>query len=246
MLAIASLQPSLLLSLSTSPLPYIIVALDFNFAFAIVQKLCLEGLGTILVQAFGFANGTRQLSISCCLHLGAMINKAFDHLFYLKTQFVFSKGVNPTKVSKKRNMVYSKRNVELATSGKGGLGPYIGICVLVACFGIADAQVKGGMLGDFDSGGGNGHVGDNDGGHVFDHDSGCSDDLNKQKWSMRLHVQIRPSTKSLKTWGRLIASCSQHTSNMGSSQGTKHTYNNTRVREESFGVFFKLEMRKMK
>lgn len=29
-----------------------------------------------------------------------------------------------------------------------------------------------------DSGGGNGHVGDNDGGHVFDHDSGCSDDLN--------------------------------------------------------------------
>ncbi|XP_020202649.1 equilibrative nucleotide transporter 3 [Cajanus cajan] len=38
--------------------------------------------------------------------------------------------------------------VDLATSGKGGIGPYIGICVLAACFGIADAQVEGGMVGD--------------------------------------------------------------------------------------------------
>ncbi|KAL2341970.1 hypothetical protein Fmac_009910 [Flemingia macrophylla] len=38
--------------------------------------------------------------------------------------------------------------VDLATSGKGGIGAYIGICVLAACFGIADAQVEGGMVGD--------------------------------------------------------------------------------------------------
>ncbi|PKI58532.1 hypothetical protein CRG98_021093, partial [Punica granatum] len=38
--------------------------------------------------------------------------------------------------------------LDLATSGKGGIGPYIGICVIVACFGTADAHVQGGMVGD--------------------------------------------------------------------------------------------------
>lgn len=38
--------------------------------------------------------------------------------------------------------------LDLATSGKGGIGPYIGICILAACFGVADAQVEGGMVGD--------------------------------------------------------------------------------------------------
>ncbi|KAI4342946.1 hypothetical protein MLD38_027507 [Melastoma candidum] len=38
--------------------------------------------------------------------------------------------------------------LDLATSGKGGVGPYIGICALVACFGVADAHVQGGMVGD--------------------------------------------------------------------------------------------------
>ncbi|KAL2341969.1 hypothetical protein Fmac_009909 [Flemingia macrophylla] len=38
--------------------------------------------------------------------------------------------------------------VDLATSGKGAIGAYIGICVLAACLGIADAQVEGGMVGD--------------------------------------------------------------------------------------------------
>uniref|UniRef100_A0A803NZG0 Equilibrative nucleotide transporter 3-like n=2 Tax=Cannabis sativa TaxID=3483 RepID=A0A803NZG0_CANSA len=38
--------------------------------------------------------------------------------------------------------------VDLATSGRGGVGPYVGICVLVAAFGIADAHVQGGMVGD--------------------------------------------------------------------------------------------------
>ncbi|KAF8031407.1 hypothetical protein BT93_D0570 [Corymbia citriodora subsp. variegata] len=38
--------------------------------------------------------------------------------------------------------------LDLATSGKGGVGPYFGICALVACFGVADAHVQGGMVGD--------------------------------------------------------------------------------------------------
>ncbi|OIV91609.1 hypothetical protein TanjilG_09021 [Lupinus angustifolius] len=38
--------------------------------------------------------------------------------------------------------------LDLATSGKGGLGHYIGICLLSACFGLADGQVQGGMVGD--------------------------------------------------------------------------------------------------
>lgn len=38
--------------------------------------------------------------------------------------------------------------IDLATSGKGGIGNYIGICVFVAAFGVADAHVQGGMVGD--------------------------------------------------------------------------------------------------
>ncbi|XP_024987999.1 equilibrative nucleotide transporter 3-like [Cynara cardunculus var. scolymus] len=38
--------------------------------------------------------------------------------------------------------------IDLATSGKGGIGSYIGICVFVAGFGVADAHVQGGMVGD--------------------------------------------------------------------------------------------------
>ncbi|XP_038689003.1 equilibrative nucleotide transporter 3-like isoform X2 [Tripterygium wilfordii] len=38
--------------------------------------------------------------------------------------------------------------LDLATSGKGGVGPFVGICAIVACFGLADAHVQGGMVGD--------------------------------------------------------------------------------------------------
>ncbi|XP_022970728.1 equilibrative nucleotide transporter 3-like [Cucurbita maxima] len=38
--------------------------------------------------------------------------------------------------------------LDLATSGKGGLGPFIGICAISGAFGIADAHVQGGMVGD--------------------------------------------------------------------------------------------------
>ena len=38
--------------------------------------------------------------------------------------------------------------IDIATSGKGGIGNYIGVCVFVAAFGVADAHVQGGMVGD--------------------------------------------------------------------------------------------------
>ncbi|KAJ6367608.1 hypothetical protein OIU78_000219 [Salix suchowensis] len=38
--------------------------------------------------------------------------------------------------------------VDLATSGRGGIGPFVGICAVVAAFGVADAHVQGGMVGD--------------------------------------------------------------------------------------------------
>lgn len=38
--------------------------------------------------------------------------------------------------------------LDLATSGKGGVGQYVGLCLLVGAFGIADAHVQGGMVGD--------------------------------------------------------------------------------------------------
>ncbi|XP_050248164.1 equilibrative nucleotide transporter 3-like isoform X2 [Quercus robur] len=38
--------------------------------------------------------------------------------------------------------------LDLATSGKGGLGPFIGLCAISGAFGVADAHVQGGMVGD--------------------------------------------------------------------------------------------------
>ncbi|KAL7229882.1 hypothetical protein ACSBR2_008438 [Camellia fascicularis] len=35
--------------------------------------------------------------------------------------------------------------LDLATSGKGGIGTYIGICMISCAFGVADAHVQGGM-----------------------------------------------------------------------------------------------------
>ena len=38
--------------------------------------------------------------------------------------------------------------MDLGTSGKGGIGPFIGVCAISAAFGLADAHVQGGMVGD--------------------------------------------------------------------------------------------------
>lgn len=38
--------------------------------------------------------------------------------------------------------------LDVATSGRGGIGPFIGVCIISGAFGIADAHVQGGMVGD--------------------------------------------------------------------------------------------------
>lgn len=45
-------------------------------------------------------------------------------------------------------LLFTSCKLDLATSGKGGLGNYIGICAIIAAFGVADAFVEGGMVGD--------------------------------------------------------------------------------------------------
>lgn len=44
-------------------------------------------------------------------------------------------------------MIYMAQ-LDLASSGKGGIGVFIGICAVSGAFGIADAHVQGGMVGD--------------------------------------------------------------------------------------------------
>lgn len=38
--------------------------------------------------------------------------------------------------------------LDLASSGKGGIGNFMGVCIIVGSFGVADAHVQGGMVGD--------------------------------------------------------------------------------------------------
>ncbi|XP_071714839.1 equilibrative nucleotide transporter 3-like [Rutidosis leptorrhynchoides] len=38
--------------------------------------------------------------------------------------------------------------LDLATDGRGGMGTFVGLCVISAAFGLADANVQGGMVGD--------------------------------------------------------------------------------------------------
>ncbi|KAF6157926.1 hypothetical protein GIB67_015242 [Kingdonia uniflora] len=38
--------------------------------------------------------------------------------------------------------------LDIVTSGKGGIGTFIGMCTILASFGVADAFVEGGMVGD--------------------------------------------------------------------------------------------------
>lgn len=38
--------------------------------------------------------------------------------------------------------------LDLATSGKGGIGTFIGLCTIFACFGIAHVVVQGGVFGE--------------------------------------------------------------------------------------------------
>jgi equilibrative nucleoside transporter 1/2/3 len=38
--------------------------------------------------------------------------------------------------------------LDVATSGRGGITPFVGVCIIAAAFGVADGHVQGGMTGD--------------------------------------------------------------------------------------------------
>lgn len=38
--------------------------------------------------------------------------------------------------------------LDVATSGRGGIAPFVGVCIIAAAFGVADGHVQGGMTGD--------------------------------------------------------------------------------------------------
>jgi len=38
--------------------------------------------------------------------------------------------------------------LDLASSGQGGLGTFVGICIVSGAFGVADAHTQGGMVGE--------------------------------------------------------------------------------------------------
>ena len=46
------------------------------------------------------------------------------------------------------NVLFGIVQLDLSTSGHGGIGPFVGICLASALFGIADAHVQGGMAGE--------------------------------------------------------------------------------------------------
>ncbi|KAK2379850.1 equilibrative nucleotide transporter [Trifolium repens] len=82
---------------------------------------------TIVYQPFAF------VTIAILAYNEAKINTRLRNLFGY-TVFFFS--------------ILALLILDLATSGKGGIGTFIGICVCSGLFGIADAHVQGGMVGD--------------------------------------------------------------------------------------------------
>lgn len=68
--------------------------------------------------------------------------------FFLVVVFFFSSGICNTIILSLIVYILAVRQLDLATSGKGGIGSFIGVCVISATFGLADANVQGGMIGD--------------------------------------------------------------------------------------------------
>ncbi|THG19788.1 hypothetical protein TEA_029738 [Camellia sinensis var. sinensis] len=55
---------------------------------------------------------------------------------------------NESKIDTRKRILIGYIIFFIVTSGKGGTGNYIGVCAIVAAFGVADAHVQGGMVGD--------------------------------------------------------------------------------------------------
>ncbi|PWA86114.1 Equilibrative nucleoside transporter [Artemisia annua] len=82
---------------------------------------------TLVYQPFAF------ITLALLTYYEAKVNTRKRNLFGFILFFISTLGV---------------LLLDLGTSGKGGIGPFIGVCVISAAFGLADAHVQGGMVGD--------------------------------------------------------------------------------------------------
>ncbi|XP_076922297.1 equilibrative nucleotide transporter 3-like [Bidens hawaiensis] len=128
-------------------------------------KICGKGIAVLVCWILGFGS---LLALNSLLTIGDYYYAIFPDYHPSRVQTLvyqpFSLGTmailayNESKVkTRKRNITgytlfflctLALLVIDLASSGKGGIGNYIAICVFVAAFGVADAHVQGGMVGD--------------------------------------------------------------------------------------------------
>ncbi|KAK4345100.1 hypothetical protein RND71_035276 [Anisodus tanguticus] len=105
-----------------------------------VYMNCSNAL-SILLEAFQDLHILNVLNMRFRKHLKSRLGIGMNHglccFGRLNSFFCFSTSLSIPFIQ-----------LNLATSRKGGLGSYIGICGIVATFGVVDALVKGGMMGD--------------------------------------------------------------------------------------------------
>lgn len=113
------------------------------------------GLGTLVAWNSMLTIGDYYYALFPRYHPARVLTLVYEP-FALGTMAIFA--YKEAKIdTRKRNLAgytlfflstFALLILDLATSGKGGIGNYIGICIIVAVFGVADAHIEGGMVGD--------------------------------------------------------------------------------------------------
>ncbi|EER99521.2 hypothetical protein BDA96_02G352800 [Sorghum bicolor] len=101
------------------------------------------------------ANQGKHWGIFICWLLGNGCLFGFNSLLTIEDYYTY---LFPAKVNTRlRNLAgytlfflssFAAIILDIATSGRGGIGPFVGICIIAAAFGVADGHVQGGMTGD--------------------------------------------------------------------------------------------------
>ncbi|KAG4945521.1 Equilibrative nucleotide transporter 3 [Glycine soja] len=137
-------------------LPAIIGLMYFNQGKFQATVVCfILGLGSLVAWNSMLTVGDYYYNLFPTYHPSRVLTLIYQP-FALVTMAILA--YNESRINtRKRNLIgYTLFSIstllvlvlDLATSGKGGIGPYIGLCALSACFGVADAHVQGGMVGD--------------------------------------------------------------------------------------------------
>ncbi|CAH2071701.1 unnamed protein product [Thlaspi arvense] len=129
------------------------VKLEGKFQAMVVS--CILGIGSLVSWNTLLSVGDYYYQVFPDYHPSRVLTFVY-HPFALGTIMILA--YHESKINtRKRNLIgYSLFTVsifllivlDLTTKGHGGMGPYIGVCGIIALFGIADAVVRGGMLGD--------------------------------------------------------------------------------------------------